>query len=78
MLCNDGGVLFTETSSDQPMPDYGIGRSAKPDLRRYIREVNPLRVVGRDVPLFTVRRLPICVVAARCWAWPPITASWRW
>ncbi|WP_162824382.1 acyltransferase [Peterkaempfera bronchialis] len=53
--CNDAGAVFTEVDADEPMPDYGLGRSARPELRRYLHEVNPFLVVGRDAPLLTVK-----------------------
>ncbi|MFF7859108.1 acyltransferase [Streptomyces sp. NPDC007904] len=55
VVCNDAGVLFTESHLDLPMPDYGPGRSARDDLRRYVHSVNPFRVVGHDTPLLTVK-----------------------
>ncbi|WP_171059760.1 acyltransferase [Streptomyces montanus] len=55
LVCNDAGALFAEVHSDLPMPDYGIGRSAKSDLGRYLHRVNPFAVVGHDTPLLTVK-----------------------
>jgi shikimate O-hydroxycinnamoyltransferase len=55
VVCNDAGVLFAEACSELPMPDYGIDRSAKSDLPRYLHRVNPFAVVGHDTPLLTVK-----------------------
>ncbi|MDO0924367.1 acyltransferase [Streptomyces sp. TG1A-8] len=55
VLCNDAGAAFSVHHSDRPMPQYGPGRRAGNDLRRYVHTVNPFRVVGHDIPLLTVK-----------------------
>ncbi|CAL9655535.1 acyltransferase [Streptomyces sp. Tu 3180] len=55
VVCNDAGAVFAESHLDRPMPDYGPGRPAGDDLRRYVHSVNPFRVVGHDTPLLAVK-----------------------
>ncbi|MFG2098883.1 acyltransferase [Streptomyces sp. NPDC048612] len=55
VVCNDAGASFAEAYSELPMPDYGIGRSAKSDLRKYLHKINPFKVVGHNTPLLTVK-----------------------
>lgn len=55
VVCGDAGIPFFETFSDLPMPDYGIDRSARPDLTAYLCKINPFRTVGHDTPLLTVK-----------------------
>ncbi|GHA16512.1 acyltransferase [Streptomyces echinoruber] len=55
VVCNDAGALLTVCRSDRPMPPYGPGHPVRGDLRRYVHQVNPFRVVGHDTPLFTAK-----------------------
>ncbi|MEU3985441.1 acyltransferase [Streptomyces sp. NPDC026672] len=55
VLCTDGGVPFTETYSDRPMPDYGPGVSAKGDLPSYTHKLRQFRLIANDTPLLSVR-----------------------
>ncbi|MFJ8010063.1 acyltransferase [Streptomyces fagopyri] len=55
VVCDDAGIPFTESHSDRPMPEYGLDRSAKPDLPAYRHKVSAFRVVGHDTPLLSVR-----------------------
>lgn len=55
VVCNDGGVSFTEAASPDPMLEYGPGVRTNPMVGNMAREVTPFRVVGRDTPLLKVR-----------------------
>ncbi|MEU7340419.1 acyltransferase [Streptomyces sp. NPDC007074] len=55
VVCDDAGVPFTESHSDRPMPEYGLGRSAKDDIGSYLHKASAFRIVGHDTPLLTVR-----------------------
>lgn len=55
VVCGDAGAVFEVSHSDHAMPDHGPDRRVGRDLRRYVRSVNPFRVVGHDTPLLTVK-----------------------
>ncbi|MDX3588503.1 acyltransferase [Streptomyces europaeiscabiei] len=55
VVCGDAGAVFEVSRSDHAMPDHGPDRPAGRDLRRYVRSVNPFRVVGHNTPLLTVK-----------------------
>ncbi|WAX81222.1 acyltransferase [Streptomyces sp. KMM 9044] len=55
IVCSDAGALFEVSRSDHAMQDHGPDRPVGQDLRRYVRSVNPFRVVGHNTPLLTVK-----------------------